>query len=55
MFNNYKWVVVVEKMELDNSNGEGKKCSLIIQATRMTLNIKGIKIEIQIKRKLKMV
>jgi hypothetical protein len=43
MFNNYKWVVVVEKMELGNSYGEGKKCSLIIQATRMTLNIKGMK------------
>jgi len=42
MFNNYKWVVVVEKMEL-GSDGEGKKCSLIIQAARMTLNIKGMK------------
>jgi len=25
MFNNYKWVVVVEKMEIGNSSGEGEK------------------------------
>jgi len=25
MFNNYKWVIVVEKMELGNSGGEGEK------------------------------
>jgi len=25
MFNNYKWVVVVKKMELGNSGGEGEK------------------------------
>jgi len=43
MYNNYKWVVVVEKMELGNLDGEGKKCSLIIQAARMTPNIKGLK------------
>jgi len=43
MINNYKWVVVVKKMELGNSDGEGKKCSLIIQVARMTLNIKGMK------------
>jgi hypothetical protein len=28
----------------------GKKCSLIIQATRMTLNIKGLKDWIKIKK-----
>jgi hypothetical protein len=43
MFINYKWVVIVEKMELGNLGGEGEKCSLIIQVARMTLNIKGLR------------
>ncbi len=43
MFRNCKWVVVVEKLELGSSSGKGGKCNLIIQVTRMFLNIRSLK------------
>ncbi len=43
MFRNCKWVVVVEKLELINSGGEGEECNLILQVVRMLLNIRRLK------------
>jgi hypothetical protein len=51
MFRNCKWVVVVEKLELGSSSGKGGKCNLIIQVTRMFLNIRSLKDWIQIKKR----
>jgi hypothetical protein len=43
MFSYWKHVVAVEKMDLGNSGGEGKKYNFLIHITRTILDVRGLK------------